>query len=191
MAIVRKQPKKAEKTSVTKKNVAKRSLKKSHKTVKPKNKKVGAAAPAKAKSKRQPLGLAPIMQAITDQLNAGVSAEVLIDAIVNATGKKVKSAKTSKAKASAGQLFGKVTRDFGFQLRDKFDVPELKASFKEALARAPKELGLKMSMFNKLYPIADNEMMIISGLKKSKGEWTFTGYTAAGKRATSVVDLPF
>lgn len=131
-----------------------------------------------------------IMKAITVALDKGHSAKSILNALTTLDAPT--NSKHAKAPKSESPVFAKVTKDFGFRLKDKFDASELKATFKETLTKAPKELGIKVGMFNKLFPSSDGELFIVAGLKKSKGEWYLTGYSAAGKKAQAPInDIPF
>ena len=163
-----------------------------------------AAPVRKTRIQRKPKedNLSTVISAVTERLNAGVSVEAIVKAVNSATDKAVRQPRQPKddaktePKTTGGRgrrndpkkmpQFITVTRDFGFRV-DRDTLAEHKEKFKASMERAKRDdLTIKVGQFNKI--ITDGTIsMIVTGLVKSKGEWTFRGFDANGKRASIAV----
>lgn len=163
-----------------------------------------AAPVRKPRIQRKPKedNLSTVISAVTERLNAGVSVEAIVKAVNSATDKADRKPRQPKEdaktepKTTGGRgrrkdpkkmpQFIAVTRDFGFRV-DRDTLAEHKEKFKASMERAKRDdLTIKVGQFNKI--ITDGTIsMIVTGLVKSKGEWTFRGFDANGKRASIAV----
>lgn len=139
-------------------------------------------------------GLTRIFDALNAQLEVATVAQI-VAAIKSAGSKSVnvekedktpspktpspKTPKDSKAKAT----FERVTKEFGYRLNaGKVDVADLKEKFKTNLERAKKDFpSIRVSMFNKVVTVK-KQSGIVSGLRKTGGEWVFVCFDSSGKK---------
>lgn len=100
------------------------------------------------------------------------------------TPKEPKAPKDSKVQAT----FERVTKEFGYRLKDGRTEPaDLKEKFKANLERAKKDFpALRISMFNKVLTVK-KQSGIVSGLRKTGGEWVFVCFDSSGKKFNTPV----
>lgn len=105
--------------------------------------------------------------------------------------KAVKEPKTTKvpkdAKAKVVQ-FTRPGREFPVSLKkQKQDFATIKDGYRDAMAKVPKELGVRMTHFNKVIT-ANKTTLLVSGVRRVEGVWSFTGITADNKKANVPVE---
>lgn len=106
-------------------------------------------------------------------------------------GKPAKEPKTTKApkdsKAKVVQ-FTRPGREFPVSLKkQKQDFATIKDGYRDAMAKVPKELGVRMTHFNKVIT-ANKVTLLVSGVRRVDGVWSFTGITADNKKANVPVE---
>lgn len=99
-----------------------------------------------------------------------------------------KAPKAPKDNKSKVVQFTRPGREFPVSLKkQKQDFATIKDGYRTALAKVPKELGVRMTHFNKVIT-ANKTTLLVSGVRRVDGVWSFTGITADNKKANVPVE---
>lgn len=143
---------------------------------------------------KEPRMSAALLRAITDKLNEGFTFSDITKA-VKLTGKTPRQRKDESGDDESGHSFTetssngkkkKVTqferpgRDYPVSLRKQGTLADHKDSFRDSLAKVPKEFGVRMTHFNKL--VHGDETGLVIDVKRRSGVWSFVALNEKNKR---------